>query len=447
MAKNTTERSDILLLCLGPDTDSTSISSVSVKDLFQVFSSFGALRKVIIFKKKILLKAFLQFRKVESAERAKNELHEGSLNNFGRAKLYFSALQELAFSNKYLEYKEFSLKESNDPEDVAPIFAPPLNLSTEESLKKSMTNVTEASATKSQDSIDVKSKSPEPSLLSFSDSNAQKTTRCILSDLKSTNKLNSVFSFKSIGENQNSTPLSKPLLQKGSNFVMVSKENSQPAEKPSLDLDSNVQQLPSKVILISNLFGGLESVAELFNVFSCFGNIFKILLMKNLKKALIEYTSIEFAKVAQSCMNNQIVGSSRIRVNFSRYKKIDLKKNNKSEKSQQFNEVMVASKNMHRFQPEASEPHIPPSSNLLVVCEKKTDLLPIDIYLQIQSVMKPLNFKVLGNDKEVLPAANSYRIIVSFSNTQQAIGAMGKLQNSEVKGLPLKVSFAPYNAK
>ena len=62
-----------------------------------------------MFKKKILLKAFLQYRKVENAFRAKNELHETFLNDFGKAKLYFSALQELSFSNKYLEYKEYSL--------------------------------------------------------------------------------------------------------------------------------------------------------------------------------------------------------------------------------------------------------------------------------------------------------------------------------------------------
>ena len=114
MATNTTERSDILLLCLGPDTEKTSIKNVTVADLFEVFSIFGTLTKVIIFKKKVLLKAFLQYRKADNALRAKNELHETFLNDFGKAKLYFSALQELSFSNKYLEYKEYSLHESQE---------------------------------------------------------------------------------------------------------------------------------------------------------------------------------------------------------------------------------------------------------------------------------------------------------------------------------------------
>jgi len=442
MASNTTERSDILLLCLGPDTDSTNISNVTVKDLFQVFSSFGALRKIIIFKKKILLKAFLQFRKVESAVRAKNELHEGFLNNFGRAKLYFSALQELAFSNKYLEYKEFSLKESKDPEESAPVLLPSFNFMTEKSFKKSATSTTEASATKSQVSNEAKSTSPDLSVLSSANSKPQKTIRTILSDVKNSGNMNSAPNFKNSIEFKNSIALSKPLLQKGSNFIMLDKENSQPIEKPTADAENNVQQLPSKVILISNLFSGFESVGELYNVFSCFGNIYKILLMKNLKKALVEYTSIEFAKTAQACMNNQLVGSSRIRVNFSRYKKIDLKKNNKSENSQQFNEVMVASKNMHRFKTESSAPGTPPSSNLLVLCDKKPDLLPIDVYLQIQSVIKSLNFKVVSDDKEVFPTTSAYKILVNFASVQQAISALGKLHNSEVKGLPLKISFA-----
>jgi len=40
--------------------------------------------------------------------------------------------------------------------------------------------------------------------------------------------------------------------------------------------------IPSKVILVSNLNNIFENAIEIHNLFSCFGNIVKILLMKNL---------------------------------------------------------------------------------------------------------------------------------------------------------------------
>lgn len=49
---------------------------------------------------------------------------------------------------------------------------------------------------------------------------------------------------------------------------------------------------PSKVLLISNLCDIFISAKEIFNLFSCFGHIAKILLMKNLQKTMIEFKTI-----------------------------------------------------------------------------------------------------------------------------------------------------------
>jgi len=448
MATNTTERSDILLLCLGPDTETSSIKDVAVADLFEVFSIFGSLNKVIIFKKKILLKAFLQFRRVENAVRAKLELHETFLNNFGKAKLYFSALQELSFSNKYLEYQEYSLHESQEQNTD--------NWSS--ALTMSILNSNNSKSVFSKNSfIETGSErcklelpdGPRPSLFNPNGIRGRNTVGGVLGELKDLGNISSAYSHKSMSiSGPNNLGISRFLLQKGSQFGSARKDSVQSVKRESHMTESEgstcpVQQTPSKVLLVSNLFNCFDTVNEVFNVFSCFGNIYKVLLMKNLKKALIEYTTVEFAQTAQTAMNNQLFGSAKIKVNFSRYKKIDLKKNNKSENSQQFNEVMVASKLMHRFDSDEDQATQNPSESLTIICEKSPDLLPIDIFIQLTTVVKPQNFKLLNEDKENVEAeSDSYKFLSKFSSVQEALAVLSKCHNAEVKGLPLKISFA-----
>ncbi len=61
MEENSKERSKILLLCLGLDTNKKEIKKMTVHDLYKIFSVFGTLVKVIIFSKKNILKAFLEY--------------------------------------------------------------------------------------------------------------------------------------------------------------------------------------------------------------------------------------------------------------------------------------------------------------------------------------------------------------------------------------------------
>lgn len=450
MATNTTERSDILLLCLGPDTETSSIKDVTVADLYEVFSIFGTLNKVIIFKKKVLLKAFLQFRRVENAVRAKLELHETFLNNFGKAKLYFSALQELSFSNKYLEYKEYSFHESQEQNTDNWSSVLTMSILNSNNGKSILSKNSYSDAGSERGKFELPD-DPRPSIFNPNGNRARNTVGGVLGELKNIGNLNSAYSSKSMCfPGQSNIGISRFVLQKGSQFGSARKDSIQSIKRDSQMTEAEgstcpVQQTPSKVLLVSNLFNCFDSVNEVFNVFSCFGNIYKVLLMKNLKKALIEYTTVGFAQVAQAAMNNQLFGSAKIKVNFSRYKKIDLKKNNKSENSQQFNEVMVASKVMHRFESDEAQATQNPSESLMIVCEKNPDLLPIDIYIHLKAVAKPQNFKLLNEDKENVEAeSDAYKILSKFSSVPEALAVLSKCHNAEVKGLPLKISFAAH---
>ena len=104
------------------------------------------------------------------------------------------------------------------------------------------------------------------------------------------------------------------------------------------------------MILISNLDNIFGAAKEVFNLFSCFGNIRKVLLMKNLNKAMVEYCEPESSLRCAVNINNLKLLDTELRINYSTYKTIDLEKNNKNKNSINFNEVFVPSKEDNRFE-------------------------------------------------------------------------------------------------
>ena len=72
----------------------------------------------------------------------------------------------------------------------------------------------------------------------------------------------------------------------------------------------------SKVLFIKGLDEPGISVAMIYNVFSNFGNISKIIFMRNKGGALIEFHSVEYATIAKDFLNNLFF--------FSNYLKVDI---------------------------------------------------------------------------------------------------------------------------
>ena len=95
-------------------------------------------------------------------------------------------------------------------------------------------------------------------------------------------------------------------------------------KKKENPFESKLRQ--SKVVLISNLENHFENAQEVHNLFSTFGNIRKVLLMKNLNKALIEYFSTDSSLLCALNVNNLRLRNTELRVNYSKYHSIDLSK-------------------------------------------------------------------------------------------------------------------------
>lgn len=424
---NSVEKSRILLLNLGLDSDKTAIRKVGVKELKEIFEKYGHLRKIIVFTRKILLKAFLEYDNFEQAQNAKNTVHETIVKNFGKARLYFSAIQELEFSNKYLEFWE-----------EKPV-AKPSVIDENESTKQSFKN-----------SLLINS-----NLLSFRKENCQKLIQELILPLKgqqpfykSINVLDLYFNKGSISKN-NSNRCSHQLSQASHQLSQASHElyTDTCLLKNVTTFESIVQKkcteaifLLSKVVLVSNLGHIFKITEEIFNIFSAFGNISEILFMTNLQKALVEYTETEYACESITSLNNLILGDTKLQVSYSKYRTIDFYKNNKTENSMQFNQVFIVPFKLNRFKSKSQLLIVPLSTTLLISFPKSCRIQPIDVYLEIEKVAKPIKTKLirknsLMNDTEITS------MLFLFKDIQSAVYVLYKCHNSVVKGALLNIFF------
>lgn len=415
---NTTEESTILLICVGLEPLSQKLKELSTDDLHDLFVTFGDLVKVIIFSKKVHLKAFIEFTNFKNARVACNALHKTKMNDLGPILIYFSALQKLDFSNKYLSYKEYT--------PVKRVSHQIRRNSSRLSVSETMILAEEA----------VKFKDTFPQIQDFSN-------RIILGEKKhfcNSNQKTIGNAFKRNSENgMKKEP--QAILQTGKSCL---ENNKSQIEDPLLGTsrrrDSTLAPV-SDVILLSNLHDCFFTAKQIHSVFSSFGNIVKILFMKNLKKALVEYSSQDSAQNALTAMNLRMLGNSILKVNFSKFDKIDLKKNNKTENSQNFNEVVIISDDLHRFEDCSLEGTSCPSDTLLFMFQESIFLKPMELFLHVQNFGKVTGTRILANFEEK-EEATFLRVLFKFKDQNESIQVLAMCHNTEVNGVELIGSFS-----
>lgn len=103
------------------------------------------------------------------------------------------------------------------------------------------------------------------------------------------------------------------------------------ANQPSFDPSNYVNPLfiqenkKSKVIYIRGLEDPYLNVTQLYNIFSNFGNICKIIFLRNKKSCLIEFESKDYATNAKDFLNNKSFNQNLLKIFYSNYEQINLK--------------------------------------------------------------------------------------------------------------------------
>lgn len=441
MVPNTKLNSNILLLCLGLDTNKKEAKKANVNDLLNIYGNYGNLKKIMIFSKKNILKGFLEYSTKEEAANAIKETHDIFVGKYGKARVYYSDLQTLT-GTKFLEFWENGVNVKRNPfEEVSNKIANYNNVNPKNSIQRSdkkrqFKNVPNSSSRSiKRNTVGHMNKQKtqlfQPSGFKFG---SVKRNSDWLSRVPSKNSVLSQNKKRFSDWNSNSSKRNSEriVLKKGSNFKVN--------EDPDIIEDFmpfKTNMAPSRVVLISNLLTIFENSKEVFNLFSCFGDIVKILLMKNLEKVMVEYTNLEGSKICIANINNLKISGTLLRVNYSKYQHIDLKKNNRSENSVQFNDVLLP-KGKSRFSKDEEEENFDSCSEKILISTTKTKLLkPIDVYLFIEKKAKPLSIKLLKNkeNKDII------NLEVTYDCIQKSITTMIKYHNFTLKDNILKIKF------
>lgn len=408
--KNTSENSNILLLCLGTDKIGRKPKDITVHDLHEVFSRFGALTKILIFSKTAVFKAFLEFADFSGANMVQTTLHNSILPKLGHVKLYYSAQEKLESSNKFVEFWEKHIIKSSSKDDD---------------------DVFTHSSTSSRPQKDKKIENFFVKDL-LSDSGKKKPkTNCVFSSKNSHSP-----KYEEIKSKSMFTEPKNIVLSKGSEFsrkielggTLSTTDMGLKVEEPNLQ--------SSKVVLVSNLDNVFSSVQELFNLFSCFGDINKLILMHNLQKALVEYQVVDSARLSIQHLSGLLIMNTKLKVNYSKYKKIDIKKSFRNEASLQFNEVLTVPGSLNRYGSGIVPDIRSIGSKLLFEIDKKDNIKMLDVYFYIEKFAEPQSIKILDtNDK------NKMQLVLSFKDKATAITIMSKFHRSDIKSAKVSISF------
>lgn len=418
---NSAERSNILLLNLGLDTDKTAIKKVGVKELKEVFEEYGQLKKIIVFTKKVLLKAFLEYEELDQAENAKNKIHDTIVRNYGKARLYFSPMRQLEFSNKYLEFWEAKSPEKSPALDD--------DASTKHSFKNSLSKFSNQFSLRKENSKNALQQSGFPHK---NDTTLSDSTDSFQLNFNKNHPSKKKHSFESV--------------QHSYSFALTStvpnchNQQHRPNCQPRQETGANFGVMPSKVVLVSNLGYVFKNTDELFNIFSAFGNIAKILYMVNLQKAMVEYTHFEYASESIVNINDLTIGETKLRVSFSKHQTINLENNNKNENSTQYNQILIIPPVRNRYGVKSLVPVAPMSTTLLISFVKNARVQTIDVYLAVERICKPTKTKLVGklDGGSGIEAVN---MLFAFEDIQSAVYVMYKCHNSIVKGALLDIFF------
>ena len=156
--------------------------------------------------------------------------------------------------------------------------------------------------------------------------------------------------------NSESYPFSPPLLEALSASLIG---------KPSNNLGSATGKLvwedSSKVLYVKGLSSKVVSVRNIYNLFSNFGDIKRIILLRAKEVALVEFDTLEYAKMARENLNNLCFFDEYMKISYSNYKEIIPKNITKNTVKE---DLMICETGHNRFKNEKALNINPPSQVL-----------------------------------------------------------------------------------
>ena len=195
----------------------------------------------------------------------------------------------------------------------------------------------------------------------------------------------------------------------------------------------------TRVLLLSNLDNIFDNARELYSLCRYFGTVVKVLLMRNLQKALVEFGSFLSAKSCLEFINKLYTEKLAVRATFSRYENIDPKRGNKSENSLQFNDLFISNDQENQMGL-ANTRIISPSNKLTISVASNSYLDPNFLHYLIIDCLNKLGIFSMNQSFELF-VEGKVKAVFSMPSLREAILAVIKIDGRNVKKCFLEATF------
>ncbi|KAL4480330.1 hypothetical protein ABPG74_020846 [Tetrahymena malaccensis] len=189
----------------------------------------------------------------------------------------------------------------------------------------------------------------------------------------------------------------------------------------------------SKVIYANRFDPSKTSMHQIFNLFSAFGNIVKMIFMKAKSAALIEYQTVDFACQAKDLLGDTVFNGNIIKIFYSRYENIFFKE---AEEKPEDEEYFESNEKLNRFKSDAQAVINAPIDTLHISNIRINDCN----YETIKKIAEP--FGQIKKIKFMLEKNNKNMCLVKFDSASIAMWVLANVHNKMISDRPIKISFS-----
>ncbi|CAD8206952.1 unnamed protein product [Paramecium pentaurelia] len=196
----------------------------------------------------------------------------------------------------------------------------------------------------------------------------------------------------------------------------------------------------SKVIYARWFDKKVVTSAMLYNIFSIYGNIDKMIYLKERSSCLIQYVQQDHAAIAKDALNDIMFYGQQIKIFFSNYEEISLKTQPTKPgeiasdlKTQE--EYFQGGEETHRIKPDSTYTLAPPCDTIQVsnLTRNSCQNSIMQQYMQDFGQIKAL---------KILSTGNKYLCILKYATIEVALTVLAKMNGLELDGKPIQINFS-----
>lgn len=401
--------SNVLLACVGLNIKRSKAQKITMNDLVHLFNKQKNLEKILIFSRKDVVKAFIEFRTVEAAQKAMEEYHGKKEKGLGKIHLYYSDSKKIDKNQPAIEYFAFpNRSREKEPNDLSKN-EPENNIYKEEQEKTT--------------TVKINSKENQNSL-----------------NLSSKNSNKRYFNYLYL---QRSGPVDKYMInnQNRKRNKLVNRKNKE--DRTRLLQLKNIEEKncynivhPSRVILVSGISHLFKDTKSLLNLFGSIGIIDKILFMKETRKAFIEYQNVADATECITSLGELEIANERLKVCHSKQKSINFRNDGASF----FMDYLEVKEDFKRNLRGLFKFSTALTQNILIIALNDQKLKFEDFCLALRHCYPLVSLNLLKRDRQS-NYPEKWFLVAGFSSIDRAVYFMIKHNFTKIKGIALNLYF------